>query len=218
MTDYALGIDVGTSGAKAGLLNLSSLQLEHVATRGYASPALQPSSMLWEGTLAAARESVAMLAGAGRVQAVGLSGQMHGTVLYNARGEVIEPVINWQDKRCDQPLARYGGKTTVEVIVETLSSPGFEDLGVDFMASGFLGATLFYIQENDRTLFDRIAHVTLPTDAIRARLLERNDYGTDQTNAFGTGLFNTRLNRWHSEFIQKLGLPLTLFPEVHDTA
>lgn len=218
MADYTLGVDVGTSGVKAGLLNLSTLQLEHVAARSYASSALQPSSMLWEGTLGAVREAVAMLGEAGAVQAIGLSGQMHGAVLYDVRGEVIEPIINWQDKRCDQPLARYAGKTTTQAIVERLGLQGFEDLGIDVMASGFLGATLFYIKENEWALFDRIARVTLPTDVIRGRLLGQNDYATDQTNAFGTGLFNTRLNCWHAEFIQKLGLPLALFPEVHDSA
>jgi xylulokinase len=174
--------------------------------------------MLWKGTLAAVREAVAVLAGAGSVQAIGLSGQMHGSVLYDACGEVIEPVINWQDKRCDRPLARYAGKTTIQAMVERLGGQGFEDLGIDVMASGFLGATLFYIKENEPVLFDHIAHVTLPTDVIRGRLLGQNDYATDQTNAFGTGLFNTRLNCWHAEFIQKLDLPLALFPEVHDSA
>jgi xylulokinase len=115
-------------------------------------------------------------------------------------------------------MARYAGKTTIQVMVERLGSQGFEDLGVDVMASGFFGATLFYIKENEPALFERIAHVTLPTDVIRGRLLGQNDYATDQTNAFGTGLFNTRLNCWHAEFIQKLGLPLALFPEVHDSA
>jgi xylulokinase len=90
----------------------------------------------------------------------------------------------------------------------------YDELGND-ISSGYSGAVLFGIKENDPELFHRIAHFVLPTDFLRGKLLGKNSYATDPTNAFGTGLFNTKLNCWHTELIQKFQLPLSIFPEIH---
>lgn len=217
MTEYTLGIDMGTSGVKVGVLDLSNFKLIALAMQGYDHSALQPSTMLWEATAATVCKALATV-NVKAIGAIGLSSQMHGTVLYDARGEIIEPIINWQDKRADLPLARHGNRTTIEVMRGLLAAAEFDDLGVDTLASGFLGATLFHIKENDPALFDQIRHVVLPGDFIRGKLLGACDYATDQTNAFGTGLFNTRLNQWHESVIRKLGLPYDILPRVHDTA
>ncbi len=217
MAEYTLGIDMGTSGVKVGVLDLSNFRLIALAMKGYDNSAQQQSTILWESTAAAIREAVGGI-NVKAVRAISFSGQMHGSVLYNARGEIIDPIINWQDKRCDVPFAKYGNRSTVEMIMSLLAGPEFDDLGIDILPSGYLGATLFYIKENTPALFDQIRHVVLPGDFIRGKLLGACDYATDPTNAFSTGLFNTRLNRWHEGVIDKLGLPRDLLPTVHDTA
>ena len=217
MTPYTLGIDMGTSGVKVGVLDLGNFRLIALAMKGYDNAAQQQSTILWESTAAAIREAVAGI-NIEAIQAISFSGQMHGTVLYDAQGEIIEPVINWQDRRCDAPLEKYGNRSTVETVMALLAGPEFDDLGIDILASGYLGATLFHIKENAPMLFERIRHVALPGDFIRGKLLGACDDATDPTNAFGTGLFNTRLNRWHEGVIAKLGLSRDLLPTVHDTA
>lgn len=245
MTACTLGIDMGTSGVKVGVLETNTFQLISLSIKAYDNSSYQPSTMLWEATAKAIREAVAPVDGRA-IRAIGLSGQMHGTVLYNSAGEVIDPVINWQDKRCDVPMEKYGHRTTVEMMMarlgveqpaeadwqivdrllqgeterELATTPvsDFDDLGIDALASGYLGATLFYIKENDPALFSQVARVVLPTDFIRAKLLGTCDYATDSTNACGTGIFNTRLNRWHEGVIRSLGLPSGILPHVHATA
>jgi xylulokinase len=217
MAEYTLGIDMGTSGVKVGVLDLSNFRLIALAMKGYDNSPQQLSTILWESTAAAIKEAVAGI-NVETIRAISFSGQMHGTVLYDARGEIIEPVINWQDRRCDMPLEKYGNRSTVETVMALLAGPEFDDLGIDILASGYLGATLFHIKENAPTLFERIRHVVLPGDFIRGKLLGACDCATDPTNAFGTGLFNTRLNRWHEGVVAKLGLPRDLLPTVHDTA
>ena len=217
MTAYALGIDLGTSGVKVAVLDLSTFKLIALAMQGYDNSPHQPSTMLWEATAATIREAAAGI-DVRAIRGISLSGQMHGTVLYDAQGEVIDPIINWQDKRCDIPLAKYDNRSTVETMMERLAGPEFDDLGIDILASGYLGATLFHIKENEPALFDRIHHVVLPGDFIRAKLLGACDCATDPTNACSTGLFNTRLGCWHEEVIRKLGLPRDILPVVHDTA
>lgn len=217
MTAYTLGIDMGTSGVKVAVLDLSTFKLIALAMQGYDNAPQQSSTMLWEATAATIRAAVAGLE-VEAIRAISLSGQMHGTVLYDARGEVIDPIINWQDQRCDAPLEKYGHRSTIEMMMALLAGPEFEDLGIDILASGYLGATLFHIKENAPALFERIRHVVLPGDFVRGKLLGACDGATDPTNACSTGLFNTRLNRWHDGVIKKLGLPRDLLPVVHDTA
>jgi xylulokinase len=214
MKGCTLGIDVGTSGVKAALLDLDSFRLIALAMQSYDSAPEQSSEMLWQATAATVRGAVTGIDPVG-VRGISISGQMHGTVMVDARGEIIEPVINWQDKRCNVPLARYGNRSTIEAMLEMLAGPEWDDLGVDVLPSGYLGATLFYLKENDPALFERIQHVVLPGDFIRGKLLGACDCATEPTNAFGTGLFNTRLNRWHEGVIAKLGLPREILPTVH---
>ncbi len=218
MPEYTLGIDIGTSSVKAGLLELSSGRLEYISQRSYDNAALQSTRVSWEKTLEVLQDVGAYISAGGKIAAIGLSGQMHGTVMYDKHGRVIEPLINWQDKRCDQPIAKYQGKSTIDVISERLQGADLRELGIDRMASGFLGATLFYIKENDPLLFNRIQFVNLPSDFIRAKLLDFSQPATDQTNACSTGLFNTLENLWHQEIIQLLELPFDILPQVFDTA
>jgi xylulokinase len=217
MTNYIMGVDAGTSSVKAGLLNLSNYKLEYCIKEFYDNAPTQDPELIWKKTVDAIIKSAANLNKNDHIKAIGLSGQMHGTVLYDSEGNLLGPLINWQDGRCNKPLKKYNGRTTVEVIEEILGSNNMADLGINKMASGFLGPTLFYLKENDKKLFNKIRHAVFPLDFIRGKLLEKNDYNTDQTNAFGSGLFNTRLNKWHNEFITKLGLPLDVLPEVHYT-
>lgn len=217
MTEYCLGIDIGTSNVKVGILNLSTFGLEFNSSETYDSSPEQESGEIWEKTLKALKSSVYMLKNKEPIVAFGLSGQMHGTVLLND-AKVIDPIINWQDGRCNLPLRKYNGMTTVDIIQKILGQVGFKDLGIDKISSGFFGATLFYLKENNKTLFSKIKHAVLPTDFIRGKLLGGIDYATDQTNAFSTGLFNVRLNKWHKDYIAKLGLPYSIFPDVHYTS
>ena len=129
MADYTLGIDMGTSGVKVAVLDLSRFRLVALAMQSYDNAALQPSTMLWEATTATIRKAVAGI-DAKAIRGVGLSSQMHGTVLYDARGEVIEPIINWQDKRGDVRLPKYGHRSTVEAMMALLAGPEFEDLSL----------------------------------------------------------------------------------------
>jgi xylulokinase len=208
--DYTLGIDLGTSGVKAGLLNLSTLKLEFDALREYDDSPEQDPEILWGQTIAAVKESVSLLGGRGRVRSIGLSGQMHGAVLYNAGGQLISPLINWKDQK-------WSPVTIIGKMKLAMGNQTFDELGTD-ISSGYSGAVLFGIKENDPELFQQIAHFVLPTDFLRGKLLGKNSYATDPTNAFGTGLFNTRLNCWHTELIQKFQLPLSIFPEIHPSS
>jgi xylulokinase len=209
MDSLFLGIDLGTSGVKVGALNLSSLTLKHVTQRGYSNNPEQDTDELIESTLDALKESVSTIRNKDQIKAIGLSGQMHGAVLYNQAEEIIYPLINWQDRK-------FSSNRVLEKVKDIIGPAGSEDTGID-MASGLTGAILFGIKEKTPELFARIDKLVLPTDFLRGKLLGRLDHATDQTNAFSTGLFNTRESKWHFRHMRELGLPSEIFPQVHNT-
>ena len=210
MSNLVLGIDLGTSGVKVGVLDLSTRRLGRVAYRVYDNTPEQDPDVLFERTLEALQESVRTLPDKEKIRAIGLTGQMHGAVLYDRAGEIIPPLINWQDRK-------YSSENIVEKMKSIIGSAGSQDTGIQ-MASGLTGAILFGIKENYPELFARIDKFGLPTDFIREKLLGRLDPITDQTNAFSTGLFNTRQSRWHEQIIWDLGLPLAIFPEIRQAS
>ncbi|HEU5058237.1 MAG TPA: FGGY family carbohydrate kinase, partial [Kofleriaceae bacterium] len=114
-----LGIDLGTSGARAVLVEAASGRVVAGASAEYPlhTPrplwAEQDPHDWWQGAVAAVR---AALAAGGRVdvRGVGLSGQMHGVVLLDDRGEPIGRSLLWCDGRtgeeCAEITRRAGGE------------------------------------------------------------------------------------------------------------
>jgi xylulokinase len=210
MNGIVLGIDLGTSGVKVGMLDLASLELENVVLREYDPSPEQNTADLFESTLDALSAAVSTIQDKTQIKAIGLSGQMHGAVLFDQSAEIMHPLVNWQERK-------YSSTAVVEEIKEILGPEGSQDTGID-MAAGLTGAILFGMRENYPDLFARIDKFVLPTDFIRGKLLGRLDHATDPTNAFGTGLFHTRESRWHQGLIQELGLPLDIFPDIHPSS
>ncbi len=208
-----LGIDVGTQSVKAGLVDVSTLRMGKVASRDYPGVALQEPEVIWRATCEAIEELIGSASGV-EVEAVGFSGQMHGAVLYDADGNIIGPVINWQDERANKRSDRFNGGTTVQQMTSIIGSDIFDDLGIDVMASGFMGATLFHLKEFEPEVYEKISKVLFPTDFVRMKFTGPGAYLTDVTNAFSSGVFNTRKGEWHGECIERLGLNRAIFPEV----
>jgi xylulokinase len=210
LSSLILGIDLGTSGVKVGVFDLGTLRLGHVAYRAYDNTPEQDPDILFEKTFEALQESISNLGDKGKISAIGLTGQMHGAVLYDRAEAIIHPLINWQDQN-------FSSENIVEKMKAIIGPVGSQDTGID-MACGLTGAILFGIKKNHPDLFARIHKFVLPTDFIRAKLLGRLDPITDQTNAFSTGLFNTHQTKWHEQIIRKLDLPFDIFPEVRQAA
>ena len=96
-----LGIDLGTSSVKAVIIDETG-RLLNTGSREYGIQSPQPGMAeqstedWWNGTTAAVREAVGTVGKS--VCAIGLSGQMHGTVLVDGNNESIGSAIIWADQ------------------------------------------------------------------------------------------------------------------------
>ena len=129
-----IGIDVSTTATKAVLIDeAGAVRGIGVAEYGYSVPAPlwseQDPRLWWDGAVAAIRDVLAATGTTGEaVEAIGLTGQMHGLVLLDAAGTVLRPAILWNDQRtgaeCDRIRAVVGPERLIEVTGND-ALPGF---------------------------------------------------------------------------------------------
>ena len=203
---YALGIDLGTNSVKSLIMNLETGQIAVTAQRGYGyiqgTEAEQDRNFVREMVLQSIQEAVSKAAGP--IEAIGLSGQMHGTVLYDGKGECISNIITWEDGRCTRDF------------LDEIASIGGEDVQKSGcgIATGFLGPTVYHIARHSQM---EIGHALLPTDWLRQELTGQRTFLTDHSNGSSTGFFDTEKRDWNYDLIKKLGLSQDIFPEVAST-
>jgi xylulokinase len=154
-----IGIDVSTTATKAVLIDASGVVRGiGVAEYGYDIPAtLEPAgpAALVGRSVSAIRDVLAATDTPGEaVEAIGLTGQMHGLVLLDKAGTVLRPAILWNDQRtgaeCDFIRSVVGPARLIEVT------------GNDALP-GFTAPKLVWVRDHEPATWSRVAHV-LPKD------------------------------------------------------
>ncbi|MEE2790085.1 MAG: FGGY family carbohydrate kinase, partial [Acidobacteriota bacterium] len=163
-----LGLDIGTGGSRAVLVGddgrlLASATAAHDP---FASPetgwAEQHPADWWRAAQQAIQEllSAAPVAPS-TVQAVGLSGQMHGAVLLDEAGEVVRPAIIWCDQRSDAECRALTARIGAGRLIEWVSNPAL---------TGFTLPKLLWVRDHEPALWERVRTVLLPKDFVRWQL------------------------------------------------
>ncbi len=207
-----LGIDVGTTGCKA-LLTDAEGGIRAEATRDYALHTPRPAWSEqdphdWADACAEAiREVVARAGGAGRVAAVGLTGQMHGLVLLDGQGQVIRPAILWNDQRSGEQCAQITQRIGRERVLELTGNP---------VLAGFTAPKIEWVRQHEPEALARTACVLLPKDYVRYRLT--GVLASDVSDASGTSLFDVRRRRWSDAMLEALQVPRRWLPDVAESA
>jgi xylulokinase len=124
-----LGVGVGTTGAKALLVDMAG-RVVASATAEYAMSTPRPlwteqdPADWWAGTTRSIRQVLAQAGiGAGQVVGVGLTGQLHGLVLLDAHGEVLRPCILWNDQRTAAQCAAISREVGAAEVLRLTGNP-----------------------------------------------------------------------------------------------
>lgn len=208
-----LGIDVGTSGSRAVLINeqgqtLASETVEHVP---FASPhvgwAEQDPGDWFRASAVAVR---AVLANenvrAGEVGAVGFSGQMHGSVFLDEHNDVLRPALLWCDQRTEKQCSEITEKIGAERLIKLVCNPA---------VTGFTLPKILWLRENEPEIWQRVRTVLLPKDYVRLRM--SGDKASDVADSSGTLLFDVKKRTWSNEMLSAFDLNKTLFPAVYES-
>ncbi len=208
-----LGIDIGTSGTKTLAMDAEG-QILAAAMETY--PCYVPKPLWseqdpndwWEATVKSVRQVVrkARLKAAD-VKAIGLSGQMHGSVFLDKDNKVVRRAILWNDQRtaaeCEEIEQRAGGR---KQLIEMVANPAL---------TGFTAPKILWLRNHEPKNFAKTRKILLPKDEIRRRLT--GEYATDVSDASGMLLLDVAKRNWSAELLSRLELDADLFGTVYES-
>ncbi len=202
-----LGIDLGTSAAKVLVVDerqavRASAEAPLATSHPTALASEQDCDSWWQAVAGALDRIAAQNPGAmAQVAAIGLSGQMHATVLLDAADRPIRPAMLWNDGRAHaeaDELKRLGPELAAE-------------LGVPALA-GFTAPKLLWLARHEPAAFARTRSLLLPKDLIRLHLT--GERATDPSDAAGTWLLDEARRIWSPRAIAAIGLDPALLPRL----
>ncbi|ARM13967.1 MULTISPECIES: xylulokinase [Rhizobium] len=188
-----LGLDLGTSGVKAMLIDGDQTI---VGSANGSLDVSRPHSGWSEQEPAhwvrAAQEAVAGLKAKhpkelAAVRGIGLSGQMHGATLIDAADKVLRPCILWNDTRSHVEAAALD------------ADPRFRALTGNIVFPGFTAPKLAWVRKHEPEVFAKIAKVLLPKDYLRLWLT--GEYMSEMSDSAGTSWLDTGKRAWSSELL-----------------
>lgn len=201
-----LGIDVGTSGCKALLIDEHGKVLKQ-ASAEYPLSVPRPlwseqnPEDWWNGVQMCLAEI-----GMDGVDAIGVTGQMHGAVFLDEHDQVIRPAILWNDQRTVAECAEIDRVVGAENVRRVTCNPPL---------TGFQLPKLLWLRNHERENFAKVRSLLLPKDFIRFKLTGVK--ATEVSDASGVGLLDVPSRRWSEEIAAALGLDMAIFPPVFES-
>jgi xylulokinase len=205
-----LGIDVGTGGTRAVLVDesgrvVASSTVDHAP---FASPqtgwAEQDPRDWWRAARQAIHE---VISGSEReISCIGFSGQMHGAVLLDEHDEVVRPALIWCDQRTDRQCQAITDRVGAGQLIELTSNPAL---------TGFTLPKILWVREHEPDLWARVRRVLLPKDYVRLRLT--GSHATDVADASGTLLFDVAQRRWSRAMLHLMDLDESYLPRAFES-
>jgi xylulokinase len=208
MTATYLGIDVGTSGVKAILIDEAGKALGE-ATAAATEPVRpkpgwseQNPADWWSATLAAvdklSKSHPAQLAA---VRGLGLSGHMHGATLLDKNDAVLRPAILWND-----------GRSSAECAEMEAACPELRSIAGNIAMPGFTAPKIAWVRKHEPEIYAKIAKVLLPKDYVR--LLLTGEYVSEMSDAAGTLWLDVAKRDWSDVLLAVTGLNRSHMPSL----
>jgi xylulokinase len=213
MNRYTIGIDVGTGGTRALMVDekgtlLGSATHEHAQ---FASPQngwAEQDPRDWWNACQKALGKLLRETGVSRseIVAVGLAGQMHGAVLLDENEEVLRPALIWCDQRSQGECDVLNRTIGEQRLVELTSNPALPN---------FTLTKLMWVRTHEPEIWKRFRSFLLPKDYVRLQLTGVR--AIDVSDASGTLLLDVAHRRWSKEMVKATGLDERCLPEVFES-
>ena len=201
-----LGIDLGTSGVKAVIVDdAQRVVAQASAPLTVSRPAPLYSEQDPEDWWTATQASVLALPEDHRraVRAIGLSGQMHGATCLDAKGHVLRPAILWNDGRsAGQCRAMMDALPELTTITGNLAMPGFT------------APKLAWMRQNEPHAFGNTSKVLLPKDYLRWKMT--GSFASDMSDSAGTLWLDVAKRDWSDTMLALTGLDRSHMPELFE--
>jgi xylulokinase len=209
---YLLGIDVGTTGSRALLVDeqgavVGAATEEYPLYTPHPQWAEQEPEDWWRATVAAIKQAMAEAGAApADVKGVGLTGQMHGLVLLDKAGQPLRRCIMWNDQRTGAQCAAITGKVGAKRVLELTGNP---------VLPGFTAPKVVWVRQNEPQVYEKAAKILLPKDYLRYRLT--GEYATEVSGASGTSMFDVGQRDWSEEMLAAVDVPREWLPDSYES-
>src|SRR5271155_2459452 len=210
---YFLGIDVGTGGTRALIMDergtvIASATEEH---RAFASPQIgwaeQDPCDWWRACGVAVPKALAGARLRGdQIACVGLSGQMHGAVLLDQQARVIRPALIWCDVRSEKQSRDLTALIGAERLIQLTCNPAL---------TNFTLTKCLWVRENEPENWKKVRSIMLPKDYVRLQLT--GERATDMADASGTLLLDVAHRRWSKEVLEAFEMDASLLPALYES-
>lgn len=203
-----LGIDIGTSGVKALLIDRAGSPLGEATAKAVEPVRPHPGwseqnpADWWAATLEAIDKlSKAHPAEMAKVRGIGLSGHMHGATLLDENDEVLRPCILWND-----------GRSAAECAEMEASLPSLRDIAGNIAMPGFTAPKIAWVRKHEPEIYAKLAKVLLPKAYIR--LLLTGEHVEEMSDAAGTLWLDVGKRDWSDELLKLTGLNRSHMPRL----
>ena len=210
--DCTIGIDVSTTGVKSILVSQDGGVLaDSLVEYSFSSPkpgwAEQDPVEWYKATLESlknlSQKSRSLM---GNVIAIGITGQMHGSVFLDKDNKVIRPALLWNDQRTFKECTEIETKVDRSKLLEEVANPAL---------TGFTLPKILWLKNNEPNNFIRLRKVLLPKDYVRFKLT--GVYATDVADASGTLLFDVKNRKWSDFMLNTFDLHREWLPECFES-
>lgn len=199
-----LGLDLGTSGLKGLLIDDNqNIVAEASAAISVSRPHdgwSEQDPADWIAATQSVFSELAKAADLSLLQAIGVSGHMHGATCLDKSGDVIRPAILWNDTRSYVEAAAMDADPEWRAVTGNIVFPGFTAPKINWM------------RKNEPSLFERIDKVLLPKDYLRYWLV--GEFVAEMSDAAGTAWLDTGKRDWSDSVLAKTGLSRAQMPRL----
>jgi len=203
-----LGLDIGTSGVKAILIDRAGKALGEATAKSVEPVRPHPgwSEQNPADWWTACQQAMDALSKShpsemAAVRGIGLSGHMHGAVLLGRNDEVLRPCILWND-----------GRSAAECAEMEAALPRLRDIAGNIAMPGFTAPKIAWVRKHEPDIYARLAKVLLPKAYVR--LLMTGDYVEEMSDASGTLWLDVKKRDWSDELLAVTGLDRSHMPRL----
>ncbi|MBN9538030.1 MAG: xylulokinase [Alphaproteobacteria bacterium] len=207
-----LGIDIGTSGVKAVLVDAADRVVAEAASAPLVVSRPQPlwseqdPAAWWQAVVSVLDELAAQAQSEmAAVQGVGLSGQMLGVALLDRDDAVLRPALLWNDGRASMEGAELHRRF-----------PDFVERVGSRAMPGFSAPKLLWLARHEPAVLARTRRVLLPKDYVRLCLT--GEAASDRADASATLLMDTAQGDWAGDIVAACGIDMAWLPRLVESA
>lgn len=198
---YFLGIDSGTSGVKAIIVDEDGASVGvgyeelDVITEKPMWAEQNPNDW-WDACSKAIKQAVHESGVGQEIFGIGVTGQMLGSTLLDKNKQPVGNCIMWLDQRAVDEVEWIKDTAGMDFLLEKTSN---------IPLTGYWAPKLMWLKKNQPELFDQIDQVIFPKDFIKFKLT--GEISLEVTDCSGSYLFDVANRRWSDDMFELCGLP-----------